>query len=127
MTVGMATAVVVAGALGTAVWTWVEWDRMVRLTAISGLVNAALQEATVLRGQARAVTPADPVAWTKALAAAQKARDLIEPGLDLTLRRQVEPIFESWLISDTFACWRIKGVSPRYRERVCFRTGSRSF
>ena len=92
MTVGLAASVLIAGALGAAGWTWVERDRAARITASSAQVNTALQEATGLSGQARAAAVGDLVAWTKALAAAQKARELLEPGLDPTLRRQVEAL-----------------------------------
>ena len=53
-------------------------------------VNSAMQEATGLRGQAQVAAVGDLVAWTKALAAAQRARELLEPGLDPSLRREVE-------------------------------------
>ena len=92
MTVGLAASVLIAGALGAAGWRWVERDRVVRIAARSAQVNTALQEATGLRGQAQGAAVGDLVAWTKALAAAQKARELLEPGLDLALRRQVEAL-----------------------------------
>ena len=92
MTVGLAASVLIAGALGAAGWTWVERDRIARIAARSDQVNTALQEATGLRGQAKGAAVGDLVAWTKALAAAQKARELLEPGLDLVLRRQVEAL-----------------------------------
>ena len=53
MTVGLAASVLIAGALGAAGWTWVERDRVARITARSAQVNTALQEATGLRGQAQ--------------------------------------------------------------------------
>jgi eukaryotic-like serine/threonine-protein kinase len=90
MTVGMAASILIAAALGAAGWRWMERNRMVRLAAITGRVNTAVQEATGLWGQAQVAAVGDLIAWTKALAAAQKARELLEPGLDLSLRRQVE-------------------------------------
>jgi serine/threonine-protein kinase len=90
MTVGLAASVLFAGALGAAGWTWVERDRVARVATRSAQVNTALQEATGLRGQAQGAAVGDLVPWTKALAAADKARDLLEPGLDSALRRQVD-------------------------------------
>ncbi len=90
MTVGMAASVLIAAALGAAGWRWTERNRMVRLAAVTGRVNTALQEATGLWGQAQGAAVVDLVAWTKALAAAQRARELVEPGLDPSLQRQVE-------------------------------------
>jgi hypothetical protein len=82
MTVGLAASILIAVALGAATWTWVEQQRILRNTTRSALVNTALQEATGLEGQAQAAPVGDLVAWTGALAATQKARDLLEPGLD---------------------------------------------
>jgi len=92
MTVGLAASVLIAGTLGAAGWTWVERDRFARIATRSGQVNAALQEATGLWGQAQAAPIGDLVPWTKALAAAQKARVLLEPGLDRALRGEVEAL-----------------------------------
>ena len=88
MTVGLAASVLVAAALGTAGWRWVERDRMVRMATLSNRVNAAVQEATGLEGQAKGAAVGDLVPWTKALAAAQTAHELVEPGLDRALRSQ---------------------------------------
>jgi len=90
MTVGLAASVLIAGVLGAAGWRWVERDRAVRIAARSAQVNTALQEATGLWGKAQSAAVGDLVAWTRALAAAQKARDLLEPDLDVALRSQAE-------------------------------------
>ena len=92
MTVGLAASLLVAGALGAAGWMWIERDRAVRIAARSAQVNTALQEATGLRGQAQSGAGGDLVAWTRALAAAEKARELLDPGLGVSLRRQVEAL-----------------------------------
>jgi eukaryotic-like serine/threonine-protein kinase len=91
-TAGLAASVLIAGALGASGWRWIERDRLARMAAISTRVNTALQEATGLRGQAQGAAVGDLVSWTKALAAAQKARELLEPGLDLALRGRVEAL-----------------------------------
>ena len=82
MTVGLAASVLIATALGATGWTWVERGRIARIATRSDQVNAALQEATGFRGQAQGAAVEDLVPWTKALAAADKARHLLEPGLD---------------------------------------------
>ena len=92
MTVGLAASVLIATALGAAGWTWIERDRVARIATRSAQVNTALQEATGLMGQAQGAAVGDLVPWTKALAAADKARHLLEPGLDPSLRRQVEAL-----------------------------------
>ena len=74
MTVGMAASMLIASALGAAGWRWTERNRTVRLAAITGRVNTALQEATGLWGQAQGAAVSDLVVWTKALAAAERAR-----------------------------------------------------
>jgi eukaryotic-like serine/threonine-protein kinase len=92
MTVWLAASVLIAGALGAAGWRWVEHERALRIAARSTQVNAALQEATGLWGQAQAAAVGDRVPWAKALAAAQKADELLEPGLDYALRGRVEAV-----------------------------------
>jgi tetratricopeptide (TPR) repeat protein len=92
MTVGLAASVILAGALGVAGWRVMERDRMARITASSARVGAALQEATGLVYQARTAQVGDLVSWTRAAAAAEKARELLEPGLDPALRREVEAL-----------------------------------
>jgi len=92
MTVGLAASVLIAAALGAAGWRWVERDRMVRMAAISTRVNAALQEATRLTGHAQGAAVGDLAPWVEALAAARSARELIESGSDLALRRQVDAL-----------------------------------
>ena len=89
MTVGLAASVVITGALGTAGWRWMERDRMGRTAAAVARVNTALREATRLRGQAQGAAVGNLVRWTEALAAVQKARELLEPGSDPSLQRQV--------------------------------------
>ncbi len=92
MTVGLAASVLIAVGLGVTGWTRMERDRLERISSRSGQVYAALQEATGLQGQARGAAVGNLVPWIKALAAAQKARGLLEPGLDLSLHRHVESL-----------------------------------
>jgi serine/threonine-protein kinase len=92
LTIGLAASFLVAGALGATGWRWVERDRTARLAASSVRVNAALQEATRLVGRAQGAAVGDLVPWTEALAAAQRARELLEAGSDRALREQVESV-----------------------------------
>src|SRR5262249_6163462 len=64
MTIGLAASVLIAGALGAGGWTWVERDRMARVTARTTLVSTALQEATGHRVRAKAAQVPDLVVWT---------------------------------------------------------------
>ncbi len=92
MTAGLAATVLVAVALGTVGGRWVELDRMRRRELISARVNAALQEATRLRGQAQRTAAGDLTPWVQALAAADKAGGLLEPGSSPALGAQVESL-----------------------------------
>ena len=92
MTAGLAATVLIAVALGTVGWRWVELDRIRRRELISARVNAALQEATRLRGQAQTAATGDLTPWVEALAAADKAGELLEPGCAPALRAQVESL-----------------------------------
>ena len=58
----------------------------------SGRVNDALQEATRLRGLAQGAAVGDLGPWELAAGAAEKARDLLEPGVEPALRKQVEDL-----------------------------------
>jgi eukaryotic-like serine/threonine-protein kinase len=92
VTAGLAATVLIAVALGTVGWRWVELDRIRRRELISARVNAALQEATRLRGQAQTAATGDLTPWVEALAAADKAGGLLEPGCAPALRAQVQSL-----------------------------------
>ena len=78
--------------LGGAGWRWVELQRVERVREASGRVNLALHEATRLRGLAQGAAVEDPGPWELAASAAEKARDLLEPGIEPGLRKQVEDL-----------------------------------
>ncbi len=78
--------------LGGAGWRWVELQRVERVREASGRVNLALHEATRLRGLAQGAAVDDPGPWAVAAVAAEKARDLLEPGVEPVLRKQVEDL-----------------------------------
>ena len=70
----LATALVVAGG-----WAWESRDRAARLAKTTGEVNRALDEASLLRGQARSEAN-DPARWAEVLAAARRAEALLAQG-----------------------------------------------
>jgi hypothetical protein len=78
-----------------AIWRRVELDRITRIGLITARVNAALQEATRLRQRAQGAAAGDLTPWVEALAAADKAGKLLEPGPDPALEAQVESLVAS--------------------------------
>ncbi len=86
-----ATVLLAAGLVGTG-WRWVELDRLNRGREATAHVNAAVQEATRLRGQAQGAAVGDLAPWDAALAAAEKARELLVAGVEPGLRKQVEEL-----------------------------------
>jgi len=92
LTGALAVTVLLACGLGAAGWRWAELQRLGRLREASGRVNLALQEATRLRGLAQGASVDDPGPWAVAAVAAEKARDLLEPGIEPGLRKQVEDL-----------------------------------
>ena len=92
LTGALAATVLLAGVLGGAGWRWVELQRVERVREAGGRVNLALHEATRLRGLAQGAAVDDPGPWAVAAVAAEKARDLLEPGVEPALRQQVEDL-----------------------------------
>jgi serine/threonine-protein kinase len=92
LTAALAATVLLAGGLGGAAWRWVELERMGRAREAASRVNAAVHEATRLRGQALGAAVGDLAPWTAAVAAAGNARDLLVVGVEPGLRRQVEDL-----------------------------------
>jgi len=92
LTAALAATVLLAAGLGIAGWRWVEQERLDRAQELAGRVNAALQQATRLRGQAQGAPAGDLAPWIEAVAVAKKASELLEPGVDPALRRQVEEL-----------------------------------
>jgi serine/threonine-protein kinase len=90
LTAALAATVLVAGLLGGAGWRWVELKRLERVREASGRVNVALQSATRLRGLAQGAAVGDLGPWDLAVVAVEKARELLEPGVEPALRTQVE-------------------------------------
>src|SRR5437899_11663905 len=64
--------------LSGAGWLWLAQDRAQRRAETARAVDAALTEATLLRGQAKAAPAGERAAWSAALAAAKRAETLLE-------------------------------------------------
>ena len=92
LTVALAATVLLAGVLGGAGWRWVELQRLERVRGANGRVNVALQDATRLRGLAQGAAVGDLGLWAVAAVAAEKARELLAPGVEPALRKQVEDL-----------------------------------
>jgi serine/threonine-protein kinase len=88
----LAASLLLAGTLGAAGWRWVELERVGRAKALDARVNAALQEAVRLHGQAQGARVGDLAPWAAAVAAAWKVEALLEPGVDPSLRQQTETL-----------------------------------
>jgi serine/threonine-protein kinase len=89
-TVGLAASILIAAALGGAGWQRIERDRLARAATALGRVNTAIGEAAQAKERAQAAEPGQLEGWVEALAAAEKARDLLDTGSDPALRQQVE-------------------------------------
>ncbi len=89
LTAALAATVLLAGVLGSAGWRWVELQRLERVRESSRRVNVAIQGATRLRGLAQGAAVGDLGPWEVAVVAAEKARELLEPGVEPGLRTQV--------------------------------------
>ena len=74
LTRALAATVLLAGGLGVAGWRWVELERLNRTREATARVNAAVQAATRLRGQAQGAAVGDMAPWDAAAAAVEKAR-----------------------------------------------------
>ncbi len=90
LTAALAATVLLAGLLGGAGWRCVELKRLERVREASGRVNVALQAATRLRGLAQGAAVGDLGPWELAAGGVEKARELLEPGVEPVLRKQVE-------------------------------------
>ena len=90
LTAALAATVLLVGVLSGAGLRWTELQRLERVREASGRVNLALQDATRLRGLARGAAVGDLGPWELAAGAAEKARDMLERGVEPALRQQVE-------------------------------------
>jgi serine/threonine-protein kinase len=111
-TVGLAASILIAAALGGAGWQRIERDRLARTAMALSRVNTAMREATEARGRAQTAAPGHLEGWVEALTAAEKARDLLEPGIDPGLKPQVEG-----LLADISAAKAAAETAAREAER----------
>ncbi len=92
LTAALAATVLLAGLLGGTGWRLVDLQRQQRVRDASGRVNLALRDATGLLGLAQGAAVGDLGPWDRAVDAAEKARDRLEPGVEPELRKQVEDL-----------------------------------
>jgi len=90
LTVALAASVLATALVVVFGWVWAARDRAARLAKTAGGVNRALEEASLLRGQARSGA-SDPAKWAEAVAAVKRAEALLDQngeGGDLRGRLQ---------------------------------------
>jgi len=92
LTRALAATFLLAGGLSVAGWRWVELERLNRTREATARVNAAVQTATRLRGQAQGAAVGNLAPWGAAVAAAEKARDLLVAGVEPGVRKHVEDL-----------------------------------
>ncbi len=93
LTLVLASTVLLATALGGGGVLWVKIEREARQIALSREVNQALNKATVLREQAKAVTAGGAALFAQAREQAQRALALVENGAaDSALMAQVKQL-----------------------------------
>ena len=80
LTVALAASIFGLIVLGGGGWAYLAHQRAARRAATDRVVNAALDEATLRRGQARAATIGDLSNWPRALASAKEARSHLVAG-----------------------------------------------
>ena len=80
LTVALAASVLGFIVLGGAGWAYVAQQRAARRAATERIVTEALDEATLLRGLAKAAPIDDVTKWSDALAAANRARSSLDAG-----------------------------------------------
>jgi serine/threonine-protein kinase len=90
LTGALALTFLLACGLGGAGWRWFELEQIHEAHEATRRVNAALHSAVRLHGRAREAALGDLGPWAEAVAAAEKAHDLLMPGVDAALRRQVD-------------------------------------
>jgi serine/threonine-protein kinase len=97
LTRAMAATVLLTGGLAAAGWRWIELDRLNRAREATSRVSSAIHEATRLRGQAQGAAVGDLAPWAAAVAAAEKARDLLAAGVEPGVRQQAENLVAALL------------------------------
>jgi eukaryotic-like serine/threonine-protein kinase len=80
LTVALAASVLGLIVLVGGGWAYLAQQRAARRAATERIVNEALDQASLLRGQARAAPVGDLSKWSEALAAANEARSSLEAG-----------------------------------------------
>jgi eukaryotic-like serine/threonine-protein kinase len=93
LTVALAASVIGLIVLGAGGWVYLAQANAARRASIERVVSQALDEASQLRGQAKAAAVGDLSKWPLALAEAKKARTLLAAGdPDAKLEKRVETL-----------------------------------
>jgi tetratricopeptide (TPR) repeat protein len=93
LTIALAASVVCLLCLGGGGWAYLAKGDADRRAKMERGVTAAIDEANLLRGQAKAAAVGDLSKWPEAITAANKARDLLATGeSNAALRERVETI-----------------------------------
>ena len=109
LTVALAASVLGLIVLGGGGWAYFAQQRAARRAATERVVNEALEQATLLRGQAKAAPVDDLSKWTEALAAANQARSSLDAGEPTTdLRARVVQVVATIKQEQTDAADRAK-------------------
>jgi tetratricopeptide (TPR) repeat protein len=93
LTVALAASVIALIVLGVSSWGYVSDLKAARRAATERVARQAIDEANLLRGQAKAAAVGDLSKWAPALAAAKKARSLVAAGdADADLQNRVKTL-----------------------------------
>ena len=80
LTAALAASAILMTLVGAGGWAWVRQQRASRSLATAREVDAALREATIAWGRARAAPVGDLQAWGEAVAAAKRAESILSLG-----------------------------------------------
>ncbi|MBS0261755.1 MAG: tetratricopeptide repeat protein, partial [Planctomycetes bacterium] len=118
LTVALAGSILGLGFLIVGGWTYLSQQRALRQAATERVVIEAINQATLLRGQAKATPIEDLSKWAEALAAAREARSSLETGeASVALQNRVTELMTAIEAEQTEAMLR---ANERARDRQFF-------
>ena len=125
LTVALAASVIALIVLGLSGWGYVSELKAARRAATERVATQAIDEANLLRGQAKSAAVGDLSKWAPALAAAKQARSLVAAGDgDANLRKRVETLV-ALLEGEQGRCGQPRDRT-RQRSEVCRTIGGDS-
>lgn len=90
---GLAVALLALAALGGGGGLWLTWQRAARVEAADREATAALREASLLLGRARAAPEGELTPWAEATQASKRAEALLDrPEVGSEVRREIEDL-----------------------------------